>query len=1061
VNHLQLVKGTDIHGFERRRLTVKDFIAQPYEWIKQSLASKPWREPAFLLALLILLVGFASRFYDLDARVMSHDESEHTYFYWLLAEEGRYVHTPITHGPLQFHILAFTYTLFGDSDATSRFPAAFCGVVAIGMLYAFRRWLGKWGALAAMVLMLVSPYMLFYTRYVRNEALILPVALLMFIGIFRYFETREAKWLYLFTAALTLHYLLKETAFIYTFEVMLFMGGMLVWQLLRRSWKNQNTLITFLIGLVAFAFGSLTLLFRIRTVSGVEGEGESSTILFLALGIALLGLVLILFTTIRNFGNKLRTDFPALDIIIVCVTLTLPQLAAFPANLMGWDPLDYQNTQTMVQTAMVIVGLIALTAIIGLFWNWRKWQNVAAIFFFPFLLFYTTIFTNWAGMATGIVGSFGYWLAQQEVQRGGQPLYYYLAIQIPVYEYLPALGATVAAALGLRKLIVRHRGGTPDTGSGEISDPTSTFPVIGFIGYWALITLLIFSYAGERMPWLTVHITLPMILLTGWVIARLIEKLKPETAPSLRAGTFLSLAVFGGLIVLTGRTAFMAAYQNYDYATEFLVYAHGERGVKDVLEQIEEISQATVGDQEIEVAYDSADGSGDSGVAWPMTWYFRHYPNARSFGPEITRDLRSYPVLVSSNNNWSRLEPLLDQNFQQFEYIRMVWPMQDYWNLTWDRISQALSSSEYRQALWDIWFNRDYTAYGEIVGRAFTRDEWQPSDHMRLYVRNDLAYSILGIGEPTELPLDVSEGDPYQENLTTLSANAIIGSLGSGLGQMKAPRAIAIAADGSLYIADSQNHRVQHLSPAGEVLHTWGSFGDVTQGSAPGGTFNEPWGIAVGPDGSVYVADTWNHRIQKFTADGQFLKMWGVFGQANTPEEMWGPRDIVVDGQGRVFVADTGNKRIVVFDSEGNFLTQFGEGGYAPGQLDEPVGLALSTEGAIYVADTWNQRVQAFREEQPEFFTFLKEWSIAGWYGQSLENKPYLALGPTGEVCLSDPEGYRILCFDSDGEFILGWGSYGTADSQINLPSGLAFDQQGMLWVSDSGNGRLMRFQLP
>ncbi|OGO18217.1 MAG: hypothetical protein A2Z14_15695 [Chloroflexi bacterium RBG_16_48_8] len=1040
---------------------MKDLTAHLSEWMKQLITTKPWRKPEVVLALLILLLAFVSRFYDLESRVMSHDESEHTYFAWQLAENGQYQHTPITHGPLQFHILALTYTLFGDTDATSRFPAALCGVVAIGMIFTFRRWFGRWGALVAMVLMLVSPYMLFYTRYVRNEAFILPVTLLMFLSIFRYFETRESKWLYLLTASLTLHYLIKETAFIYTIEVLLFMGGMLVWQFLHRPWKNQNYLIVFLIGLAAFLFGAVNLFFRIRTVAGVEGEAGPSPILFLALGLALLGLVVILFSILKNFGNDLRTDFPALDVIVVCVTLTLPQLAAFPANLMGWDPLDYQNTQTMVQTAMVIVGLIAITAIIGLFWNWRKWQNVAAIFFFPYLIFYTTIFTNWAGMATGIVGSFGYWLAQQEVQRGGQPLYYYFAIQIPIYEYLPAIGSTIAAGMSLKKLFSTAKKGVQTDSTVGSTDLPKDFPVIEFIGYWALISLFIFSYAGERMPWLTVHITLPMILLTGWVIGQRMERLRRETTPIHQAVTILSLAIFGGLVFLTGRTAFMAAYKNYDYANEFLVYAHGERGVKDLLGQIDEISQATVGDREIEVAYDTADGTGDSGVSWPLTWYFRHYPNARPFGPEITRDLRSYPVIVFSDNNWGRLEPLLENNFQSFEHLRMVWPMQDYWNLTWDRISEALASPEYRRALWDIWFYRDFTTYGEIVGKEFTREKWQPSDPMRLYVRNDLAYEVWGIGVSTELPEDISVGDPYQDELLDLTANAVIGDIGSEAGLLQAPRAIAIAPDGSLYVADSKNHRVQHLSPSGEVLHVWGTFEDVAQGSAPGGTFFEPWGIAVGQDGSVCVADTWNHRIQKFTADGQFLQMWGIFGQASVPEEMWGPRAIVVDEKGRVFVADTGNKRIVVFNEEGEFLFQFGSGGYTAGQLDEPVGLALTPDGTIYVADTWNTRVQAFQELEPGLFTFSWEWSIAGWYGQSLENKPYLASGPEGEFCITDPEGYRILCFDSQGEFLLGWGSYGTADNQFSIPSGLAFDSQGMLWVSDSGNNRLMRFQLP
>ena len=94
----------------------------------------------------------------------------------------------------------------------------------------------------------------------------------------------------------------------------------------------------------------------------------------------------------------------------------------------------------------------------------------------------------------------------------------------------------------------------------------------------------------------------------------------------------------------------------------------------------------------------------------------------------------------------------------------------------------------------------------------------------------------------------------------------------------------------------------------------WGSFADANKGDAPGGTFNEPWGIAVAPDGSVYVADTWNYRVQKFTADGKFVQMWGYFGQAEAPDAFYGPRSIAVDNDGRVYVGDTGNKRIVVFN---------------------------------------------------------------------------------------------------------------------------------------------------
>ena len=66
-----------------------------------------------------------------------------------------------------------------------------------------------------------------------------------------------------------------------------------------------------------------------------------------------------------------------------------------------------------------------------------------------------------------------------------------------------------------------------------------------------------------------------------------------------------------------------------------------------------------------------------------------------------------------------------------------------------------------------------------------------------------------------------------------------------------------------------------------------------------------------------------------------------------------------------------------------------------------------------------------------------------------------------GDVCVSDPEGYRVLCFDSGGEFVMGWGSYGGGDAQFGLPVGVAFAEAGVIWVTDGANDRVMRFELP
>jgi DNA-binding beta-propeller fold protein YncE len=329
---------------------------------------------------------------------------------------------------------------------------------------------------------------------------------------------------------------------------------------------------------------------------------------------------------------------------------------------------------------------------------------------------------------------------------------------------------------------------------------------------------------------------------------------------------------------------------------------------------------------------------------------------------------------------------------------------------------------------------------------------------MRLYLRKDIAGMVWDYGAVEGALSGLSLEDPYEARRIELAAASVFGESGSEPGQFSAPRSIAIAADGSLYVADSRNHRIQHLDTAGNVLHVWGTFSDAPQGEGREGTFHEPWSVAVAPDGSVYVADTWNHRIQHFSATGEFIGTFGEFGQGQGSEVLWGPRAIAIDDRGRLFVADTGNKRVAVYDSDENLLTQFGGLEYGFAQLNEPVGLAV-VDKKVYVADTWNQRIQVFEEVSEGTFRAVNEWPIDGWYGESLENKPYLAILPEEGLCVTDPEGYRILCFTLEGEYLLSWGEYGVGGGQFGLPSGLVFSPDGNLWVADAGNNRIMQFQ--
>lgn len=1075
---------------------------------------------------LILVVAILSRFYNAGARVMSHDETSHVYYSWRLFKGWGYSHDPITHGPLQFHLLALVYFIFGASDFTARIPTILASVASIAFLWKYRRYLGRWGTLAASLMTLISPFMLYYSRYVRNEAYVALFGVVTVWSILRYLETKSPRFLYWLTAATMLHFTAKETAFIYTAQAMILLGLIFVFRLSNRKWALPQLRNLFLSALI-FAALFLTIGFVIQSTTpplpeGEEGAGAMPLGTLASLGISGLSLLAALFFAIRGYTWKKLKELPSFSAMLLLGTLVLPQLAPFPVLMVGWNPLDYSNIG-MLQTGGFIVLLTLIAAAIGLAWNPRVWLTCMGIFYIPFTVLYTTVFTNGSGFFTGLVGSLGYWLEQQGVERGSQPWYYYWLIQIPIYEYLPALGA-LATIIGTGIKRVKSFFNAPQQAEipgekadvGEEEEHLPQAPVFATLSFWVLTSLIAYPVAGEKMPWLTVHIAWPMILLAGWGFQKVVSQFDFSTFKEKQGwliallslifiislsgtmgtllsnrlpfqgqelhqlrqtGTFLTTLIFtvGSavgisyllrnwkmkqflitlslsflfiLVLLTVHTSVQASYINYDSPEEYLVYAHSARGVKVALNQIEEISRRISDGLAIRVSFDNE-------TTYPYWWYLRNYTNQDYYGENPTRKQRESPVILVGDDNYGKIEPVVGKAYYKFEYNRIVWPNQDYYNLTWERIRNAITDPAMREAIFQIWLNRDYTKYGQIKDRDMTLANWSPADEMRLYVRKDIAAKVWNYGFAEQ---EISEiiADPYEGKEKTLAPERVIAQL-----SLNMPRNVAAAQDGTIYIADTNNHRVLHLSPDGEVLHTWGSFSGAEGETEESVTFNEPWGITVGPEGNVYVADTWNHRVLKFSPEGTLLLSWGQFGQQESPSSFWGPRDVAVDKAGHIYVTDTGNKRVAIFNEEGEFLQEFGGAGLGEGQLDEPVGLALDEDGNLYVADTWNQRVQVFgKDENGIAQVYLREWDIDGWYGQSLDNKPYLSVAGD-QVYISDPDGSRILVFSTQGEFQYYWGTFGTGENQFNLPTGLAADLEGGLWVSDTKNNRVLYFIPP
>ena len=115
----------------------------------------------------------------------------------------------------------------------------------------------------------------------------------------------------------------------------------------------------------------------------------------------------------------------------------------------------------------------------------------------------------------------------------------------------------------------------------------------------------------------------------------------------------------------------------------------------------------------------------------------------------------------------------------------------------------------------------------------------------------------------------------------------------------------------------------------------------------------------------------------------------------------------------------------------------------------------MTPTGLVYVADTWNARIQVFTNEG----SYLREWSVPEWEGQSLDNKPYIAIDNAGRIFATAPEGFRVLVWDLYGKPVLGWGNFGNDLQSFDLPTGIDLDAVGGLYVTDTGNDRVMYFE--
>ncbi len=184
---------------------------------------------------------------------------------------------------------------------------------------------------------------------------------------------------------------------------------------------------------------------------------------------------------------------------------------------------------------------------------------------------------------------------------------------------------------------------------------------------------------------------------------------------------------------------------------------------------------------------------------------------------------------------------------------------------------------------------------------------------------------------------------------------------GSAPGRFNSPAGVAVDTKGNVYVAGFYNQRVQKFGPNGRFIRQWGHTGK--KGYVEAGWFNYPIDVTVAPNGTLYVADGYNDRIQVFNSDGRFLRKWGGPFAANIrgPFNGWfrTPTGIAVGPHGNVFVADQENNRIQKFTPQGRFLTAFGTPHRGPGYTETAV--TVAPDGTVYTTNLIENRVEMWR----------------------------------------------------------------------------------------------------
>lgn len=595
-------------------------------------AIRGWRPGVVTTVVLaIVAVALVMRLVDLGARAMHHDESLHALFSWYYAEGRGYAHDPLMHGPLQFHVIAGAFRLFGANEVVARLPAALAGTALVASPLLLRRWLGGTGTVAAAALLALSPALLYFSRFARNDVPIALFTLLLVIAVWRYRQGGPAegtaseaatghgdrRWLLLAAGALALAFTSKESAYLTAAMLLLYLDGAVAWSLVPSRLAGGRRVLAWAALLpVAWALVALwPLVASLRRRLELGGWSRDA------------------------------------DLLVLLGTLTATQIAALaqlPVEALTGE-LSEQRERAL--SVVAIAALFGGAAAVGVLWSWRTWLAGAAVFAAIYLPLFSSLGSNPEGIYSGLWSSLDYWVAQQDVQRGGQPGFYY-ALLLPVYEPLALLVGLAGGAW----LVARGN------------------PLARLLAWWFVVTFIGLSFAGEKMPWLTVHLALPLALLAALAADRALPLMaaaltRPSTPARAWAGAGLGAALVLALGGLALRTGTAVSYGHPDTPVGPLIYTQTSPDVPALAREIEAHAKASGHGSELPLVIDTT-----ASLSWPWAWYLRDFARVRYASSEELRaqGVASDSVLIAASSTLAGA-PELREPYERVVPYRHRW----------------------------------------------------------------------------------------------------------------------------------------------------------------------------------------------------------------------------------------------------------------------------------------------------------------------------------------------------------------------------------------------------